>query len=145
MIEPIIKSFLESIREDIIAEQKKLGIKASGKSADSMRIEADESSGKLYGSKAIRFQVLGRGPGKFPPPQTIKDWINQKPIPVVGITVDSLAYLIGRKISLEGTDIYQGKRPGLPLNDIIERNTKPFIERMAKEVTVDVFNKIKAA
>ena len=50
----------------------------------------------------------GRKPGKFPPPNRIREWILVKPIkPKAGKdgrlpTVNQLAYLIGRKISLEG-------------------------------------------
>ena len=51
----------------------------------------------------------GRGPGKFPPPPAIKNWIEIKPVnPLPGVngktpTVEQLAFLIGRKIANEGT------------------------------------------
>ena len=145
MTEEIIREFLEAVRDDSLTAQRELGLKASGKSGDSLRIQADEKRGALFGSPAIRFQVKGRGPGKFPPPQTIQDWIEDKPIPVVGITVESLAYLIGRKIARQGTDIYLGRRPGLDLQEIIGKNMRPFVERLAREITVETFEQIKAA
>lgn len=52
----------------------------------------------------------GRRPGKFPPVNKIKDWIRVKPVTPYADskgripTVDQLAFLIGRKISKEGTD-----------------------------------------
>lgn len=47
----------------------------------------------------------GRKPGgKFPPPQAIKDWIKDKPIRLRGISIDSAAYLIGKKISEKGIE-----------------------------------------
>lgn len=47
----------------------------------------------------------GRKPGgKFPPPQAIKNWIKDKPIRVRGISIDSAAYLIGKKISEKGIE-----------------------------------------
>lgn len=45
----------------------------------------------------------GRGSGKFPPPNVLIKWIQRRHIqPRGGISVKSLAYLIGRKISREG-------------------------------------------
>ena len=54
-----------------------------------------------------KYVEYGRGPGKFPPLEKIKEWIDVKPvIPTVYNgklpTVDQLAYLIGRKIATEG-------------------------------------------
>jgi hypothetical protein len=47
----------------------------------------------------------GRKPGgKFPPPPAIKNWIKDKPIRVRGISIDSAAYLIGKKISEKGIE-----------------------------------------
>lgn len=50
----------------------------------------------------------GRGPGKFPPIEKIKEWIRIKPVLPRQInsklpTENQLAYLISRKIALEGT------------------------------------------
>ena len=58
----------------------------------------------------FRFVEEGRGPGKFPPVDKIREWISVKPIsPYPGEngkipSVDQLTYLIGRKIATEGTD-----------------------------------------
>jgi len=52
----------------------------------------------------------GRKPGKFPPVNKIKEWITVKPVMPYPDkkgripTVDQLAFLIGRKISKEGTE-----------------------------------------
>lgn len=50
----------------------------------------------------------GRGPGKYPPINDIKNWIRVKPVtPTIYNgklpTIDQLAYLIARKIHLRGT------------------------------------------
>ena len=46
----------------------------------------------------------GRGPGKFPPPEAIRNWIEVKHIvPRNDTTVPQLTYLISRKIAREGT------------------------------------------
>ncbi len=54
------------------------------------------------------FTENGRGPGKFPPPDAIRRWIEVKPVepsPINGRTptVDQLTFLISRKIANEGT------------------------------------------
>lgn len=54
-----------------------------------------------------KYVEYGRGPGKFPPLEKIREWIDVKPvIPTVYNgklpTLDQLAYLIGRKIATEG-------------------------------------------
>ena len=52
----------------------------------------------------------GRPPGKFPPPEAIKNWIEVKPVSPYPLSngklpsVDQLAFLIGRKIANKGTE-----------------------------------------
>lgn len=66
----------------------------------------------------------GRKAGKFPPVNKIKEWISVKPVMPYPDkkgripTVDQLAFLIGRKISKEGTD----PQP------FFEKNIKPTYE-----------------
>lgn len=55
-----------------------------------------------------KYLEYGRKPGKFPPPDKIKEWIRIKPViprPYKGKlpTTNQLAYLIGRKIATKGT------------------------------------------
>lgn len=51
-----------------------------------------------------RYLENGRGPGKFPPPEAIRNWIEVKHIiPRNDTTVPQLTYLISRKIAREGT------------------------------------------
>lgn len=55
-----------------------------------------------------RWANYGRGPGKFPPPDRIEDWIKRRkisPYPTKSGRIPTrkqLAYLIGRKIAKEG-------------------------------------------
>lgn len=52
-----------------------------------------------------QFVDSGRKKGSFPPPTAIKEWIGKKPIRLKNISLDSAAYLIGRKIKEEGIQI----------------------------------------
>ena len=77
-----------------------------------------------------KYVEYGRRPGKFPPPDVIKEWIRVKPIlpqPYNGKlpTTNQLAYLIGRKIA----------KKGIPATNILSNTIDEF----------DLVNKIKNA
>lgn len=72
----------------------------------------------------------GRNAGKFPPVNKIKEWISVKPVMPYPDkkgripTVDQLAFLIGRKISKEGTDPHP----------FFEKNIKPTYEHFQNAI-----------
>lgn len=79
----------------------------TGKTADSIFWRYD---GRILeiGSTFGWITVLedGRPPGKFPPPDAMRGYVESKLVPE-GISRDSLAYLIGKKISEKGSLLYQ--------------------------------------
>lgn len=87
---------------------------ASGELSDSIEkiieIGEDSYSVKISLSDYWYYVEHGRGPGKFPPPDAIRTWIEVKPItPTPGMngrtpTVEQLTFLISRKIAEEGTE-----------------------------------------
>lgn len=88
------------------------GSNASGTLANSLEYLVESDNGNF--SVSIRLEDYwkylndGRGPGKFPPPDKIKQWITVKPVvPEVRNgrvpTVEELTFLISRKIAREGT------------------------------------------
>jgi len=91
----------ESLRQEVVARYESSGVKASGKWAESIRIEELPNGFTLVADNYIN----GRGPGKAPPSEAIEKWIVQKGIASRlsdEISVSSLAYLIARKIAREG-------------------------------------------
>ena len=102
--------FIEIARENILNN----GSNASGELGDSLEkiVEIGEDSFSVKISLADYWYYVehGRGPGKFPPPPAIQNWIEVKPVtPVPGVdgrtpTVQQLSFLIGRKIAREGTE-----------------------------------------
>jgi len=95
----------ESLRVDLVKKYDELGMRASGKWAESTEVESGEFFGRVIGAPYTEQLEEGRKPGKFPPIQAIEQWIIDKGI--VGqiegeISVSSLAFLIARKISREG-------------------------------------------
>lgn len=119
-----INEFLEDVRVAIVEDQQAKGIRASGQSANTLKKESTATLGRLYGKHYIQFQKVGRRPGKYPPIESIIQWIRDKKIDP-DIPIKSLAFLIARKIAKSGTDIHQGKRPGLNIEaQIIEARKK---------------------
>ena len=88
------------------------------------------------------FVESGRGPGKFPPPPAIRNWIEIKPVtPTPGVdgrtpTVEQLTFLIGRKIAQEGTT------PQPFLQPAVDAVLAKYEERIASAIDEDVSNYI---
>lgn len=84
-------------------------VNASGKLAESVRYDVTNNGETLrvYAEDYIYYLVHGRKNGKRPPKQAIREWIDAKGISPDGISKDSLAFLIARKIGESGTTIYQ--------------------------------------
>lgn len=139
-----ITELLDKVRKAYIEDQQAKGIRSSGKSADSLKIEAGTTSGTLTGVMYFRQQRDGRKPGKFPPISAILDWIRAKGIQPIDITERSLAFLIARKIARQGTDIYQGKREGLDPDEQIEKFVEEFRKNIVSNFRTEVVKSLKA-
>lgn len=118
-IRKIVDEELNALRQRIIDNHLKAGQKASGKTIASLRVEADDNGGVLYGRKAFGTLEKGRRGGRVPKGfyQIIYQWMQDK-----GIRVErpkSFAYLVARKIAREGTKLYrQGGRDDIYSNEI---------------------------
>lgn len=96
--------------KDTLAQRR---IDASGDLSNSIEtyfeIEGETYSVIIELADYWKYVEDGRGPGKFPPPSEIKDWIRFKHIvPRASSsrkvpTTEQVAYLIGRKIATTGT------------------------------------------
>lgn len=113
-------------------------VNASGKLANSVRFEADETGLRLYALGYAYYVENGRGAGKAPPRAAIEQWITDKGL-VSDISTKSLAYLIQRKIAREGTEAKKQGGTSL-LGDIITpeliNSIKNDIFLLLKAVTV---------
>ena len=104
----------EQLKDDIKNKSvTKFGaVNSSGRLAKSVRFKVTDKKLIVEADDYIYQIEHGRKPGKFPPRQVILDWIHEKPIPS-DISEKSLAFLIGRKIAKEGTEIYKQGGSGL--------------------------------
>lgn len=84
---------------------------ASGKLIDSVEYKVEGARLTISAWDYIYYLEKGRGPtkggGNGSLRQIIRQWIDDKGITPDGISKDSLAYLITRRIHEEGTTIYQ--------------------------------------
>ena len=130
-----IFSILEDVRQDIIDQYEQKGIRASGGLDKNSKVIR---SGRMvilrmpYYSQFVSIlqgTPTGRGPGGFPPQNALIKWIKDKGlIPRNDLgqftkksesNYKKMAFLIGRKIAEKGTDIYQGKRQAIDIDEII--------------------------
>lgn len=121
---------------------------ASGKLAESVRSEVKGGELTIYASDYIYYLENGRQPGKPPPRDVIKQWILDKGIIPEDITIDSLAYLIQRRIAEEGTTIYQANGSDILSSifdiELVNSLQDEFAGLVAIEI-IDEFNAINKA
>lgn len=107
------EALVNAIKTKLIARRGASGsfnsvVNASGRLADSIDFVVTGSKLTIRGEDYIYYLENGRKPGKRPPKDVILKWIDDKGIvPRDGISKDSLAFLIGRRMAKEGSTIYQ--------------------------------------
>lgn len=119
-----IAIFLKDVKQAYIKDQQEKNIRASGRSAQSIREEATIAAGRLFGSSYFHFQRVGRRPGNFPPIESIKQWLIDK-------NLDLNPFAVARKIAKKGTDIFMKRRPGLSIEDRILEPRKALARNIA--------------
>ena len=150
-----LNKFGQTIIKEIKAQQKKLGLTSSGKSAKSLRVVLKPDAMQIRGASYFFQQIKGRKPGKFPPLQEIAKWVAQKPVMLKGgITQKQVAFLIARKIAggpyppgykgskTGGTQIYQGKREGLDIQKIFQNIKEDLLKEIALSESQDILVEI---
>lgn len=122
----ILQKWLEDRVKEIKANVDK-NFKATGKTRDSITSRVEGDSGIIEGSSILYFGEFGRGPSKKgPQPGILKDlireWIDVKGIvPKDGISKDTLAFLITRKIHRDGIKVPNNYNDGEILSSVINQ------------------------
>lgn len=135
----ICQQVLGTMVDKIKTDQQAKDITASGASAETLGVVMQPDGGDITGARYFYQQIHGRRPGKFPPIQNIIEWIETKGIEA-DIPVKSLAFLIARKIAREGTNIFQGKSPGLALSAIVQEGSAQVASDIAANTREEVLN-----
>jgi len=146
----ILNQYFEAVIKDLRGDQSAKGMVASGKSAESLTYTTDSTGGKLSGSNYFYWQIVGRRPGTFMPPDDMLQWIKDK-----GITprepkmkLETLSYIFNLKLKEKGTDIFMGKKKGLEFQEAIgganmEKLTSQIGKAKIKEITTFLVTGLK--
>lgn len=140
----LVKEFAETLLEGVRDNIKNKSVTpfgsmdTTGEAADSLFFKITDS-GLVFGSTWAYINVLedGRRPGKFAPPELIRKWIDDKPLGT-DIPRDSLAFLINRKISEEGSLLYrQGGESGILSDYFNQEYVHKFLTTPLKQAVID--------
>jgi len=132
------EKYFKAVVSDMARENSKVPVNA-------FRPDAKEKEAQLYAPGWFQYMIFGRGPGKQPPPDKLKGWVERNPDVLEAartrfkyITAQGLAYIIGRKIAREGTDVWQGKRKGVPFLEAMETNMGQLLKEIAKNEAIKI-------
>jgi hypothetical protein len=148
MIEEYLNALGQRLSEQLIKDiqtkrvTKYGAVNASGELASSVKYTVAGSVLTITARKYIGALEFGRKNGKRPPRQVIRDWIDEKGIVPNGISKDSLAFLIQRKIGEKGTTIFQQGGSdlvsGIFNEALVDSIQKDFAQLIAAEISSDV-------
>lgn len=118
-IKEALDAFVEAIKTDAQSKGQKIPM--------AWRVVVHDNGGEVWNKAYFKYLAAGRPPGKQPPPDRMLDFVQKNPHIFADaktrfkyITEKGLAYLIGRKIGREGTDIYTGKKPGIDVLSAVD-------------------------
>lgn len=136
----IVDRWLEEIQKDLIKNYEKTKRKASGRWAKSLEPFSEEKN------DVYRIGILGEEytgalekPGRKPTSKSkrgrlwgvIRKWVDDKGIKPNGISKDSLAFLIARKIDREGIKVPNKYNKGGLVSDVV---TKKRVDQLVDEI-----------
>lgn len=134
-----IRKFGNELVSEIKSNLRREGNFATGKTEDSLKVEAAETRLIIYALNHIVTLEDGRGPtrsgsGRGELKQRIREWILAKGItPEQGTSVDTLAFLIARKIHREGTRLYRrGGNSGVLRSVLNDARFEQFADKVAE-------------
>lgn len=137
-----IDKTIVAIQEDAAGKKQRI---------PALRSVETDNGAAMMGPHHFWYTIFGRGPGKFPPPDAMVKFVEGNPDMLVdaqqtnkNITKYSLAYLMGRKIAKYGTDIFQGKKPGINLLGAMEKNLPELTRAVAKNEAVKILTFLKS-
>lgn len=144
-----LKEYFLRFEEDLINEAAAKGQKIP---VSSFRFEVDAKGGRFFSAHYMKYIIAGRGPGGFPPVDKMREWVEGNPDVLANarrvwesITVNQLAYLIGRKIARQGTDVFLGRKPGIDLIAVVDKHMPELKEALGKAEIKSIATSLKSA
>ena len=145
--EEVLQKEFDLLRIDLIKAYDAKGMRASGKWADSLQVESSPLSGVITGLNYSQQLETGRKAGRFPPISSIEDWIRDKGISTIDISISSLAFLIARKIAREGWKREEYGGVELISEVVTDARMQSIIDKVgdvyAVEISTDIIKLIK--
>lgn len=131
---------IEGIKEDAASKGQKIPV-------SSFRHEETNQSGQFLAADYFKYLVFGREPGKAPPPDAMLKFVESSPETAAWKQYEkqSLAYVIGQKIAKEGTDIYSGKKQGIDLLGVMEKNMPDLLKVLAQNEAINIATSLRQA
>ncbi|RLD69228.1 MAG: hypothetical protein DRI95_00620 [Bacteroidetes bacterium] len=144
---------MSSVSEYIISELYKLNksiadtldgkdITNTGNAKKSLRVEQDGNHFKSIGIFYLEFLNTGRGGGRFPPTHKIELWVRTK----LGITdekkVKQVTFLVSRKISKLGTQIFKDNSKGIQLEKKINDLRAEINQNLGTYIKTDIVQQL---
>jgi hypothetical protein len=130
-----ITELLQEVKSNIVRLQSEKGLKASGQSALSLRIETRPEEGELYGDSYFIQQESGRRPGPLGNVQGLYDWLAYKKY---GLSYASdkarwsIAWAIAKKQARQGSYTYRHGPTGV----LSEALTDAMVEKFTASVAI---------
>lgn len=154
----LLLGFFDDLRQAIIKKQAEKGIRASGKSAEALRVDFDpatKTASLIDGSGYFRFEEYGRRPtgtgasaGTPTLQQAIYDWLEFRKY---GLSYandkerTSLSWAISKKIHAEGTLTYRLQQPTGVITEVINNEMlKPLVEALNREYAIAIKSDVVA-
>ena len=147
----LVRSFADKVVFDIKQSMDVSGVTASGKFNRSLDANVTDKEVLVTGLKYAGAIESGRKPssgGTGILRALIRSWIDDKGIiPTGGISKDSLAYLITRKIHQEGTRLYRGtdyygrSKPSRVIRGVVKDGR---IEELGSDLMINYVKQIKS-
>ena len=119
---------------------------ASGRLVNSVEIEYHDTGFRILAEHYIYYLIYGRKPGRFPNITAIRSWIQDRGIKTE-LPINSLAFLIARKIAEEGSSVwrkYHGADSGLLAEAINDERTQAFVDQLGDEVVARIRSEVFA-
>ena len=130
--ESLTNKHLFQLKATLQNEMASKNIDNTGNASQSLEV----SGNQLLGNEYIYYLDKGRGAGKFPPVQNIRDWVRQK-LNVEEKQINSVSFLIGRKISTQGTGIFRNNAKGIQLDLHVENMIDELFKELPDEAAAE--------
>lgn len=139
----LIREF-EYLKVDLIKEHRALGMEASGRWINSLEVIGERLSVKLLGSKYTEQLEYGRGATKSssstgkPLIESIRQWVRDKGLASQQKEVNTIAFLVTRKIHREGWKREKHGGVGLVSKVITPQRIQSIIDKVGQKIVIDV-------